>query len=404
MRCGFINGIIDGRSETAFLIDEGKFIKFGNDSEIRRIVGNDELIDMDGAKVYPGKIDMNAHIIACGQYLSELDLRGIDDKNTLLDKIRRYYHLNGDNVLLGFGLEVDLDKNDLKEFDKGIILEKKSGNEWLLNDTLLDKLNIDNETLIDGGSIDYNKGLLSGNALFLLEDYLCINNNLLEDYIKRGSRYLAKYGITTVVSDDLLKAKDYNRVLNVYDRLAYQDELEVNVVEACRFRTVNEFVKFLDEGNTTFSGDKNFHIGPLKIRVSNDEDEVNTYVQLANRFNMPSILECHTEDEIDLAIKVLNDNVLEGNPLHHGLYNTCFLNDEQLMVVKEKNYLYFEDDALKGSNLPYDCFGVDGNDARVLFMDKMIGKLDENFDADFYLMKENEIIKTVKDGKVVYSL
>ena len=54
MRRGFINSRIWNSEATAFLIDEGRFIKLGTNEEITKLTGADELIDLNGMFVVPG--------------------------------------------------------------------------------------------------------------------------------------------------------------------------------------------------------------------------------------------------------------------------------------------------------------------------------------------------------------
>ena len=83
MRRGFINSRIWNSEATAFLIDEGRFIKLGTNEEITKLTGADELIDLSGMFVVPGFVDSHMHLAELGYYLSQIQLIGVKDRNEI---------------------------------------------------------------------------------------------------------------------------------------------------------------------------------------------------------------------------------------------------------------------------------------------------------------------------------
>ncbi|MBQ1321342.1 MAG: amidohydrolase family protein [Solobacterium sp.] len=64
MASGFINGIIYGRQETGFYVDDQRFARFGSDAEIRKLLTEaDDLTDLDGGFVLPGFISIHTHLL-----------------------------------------------------------------------------------------------------------------------------------------------------------------------------------------------------------------------------------------------------------------------------------------------------------------------------------------------------
>ncbi len=64
MADGFINGIIYGRRETGFYVDDQRFARFGSDAEIRKLLTEaDDLTDLDGGFVLPGFISIHTHML-----------------------------------------------------------------------------------------------------------------------------------------------------------------------------------------------------------------------------------------------------------------------------------------------------------------------------------------------------
>ncbi|MBQ6355512.1 MAG: amidohydrolase family protein [Solobacterium sp.] len=64
MASGFINGILYGRQETGFYVDDQRFVRFGSDAEIRKLLTEaDDLTDLDGGFVLPGFISIHMHML-----------------------------------------------------------------------------------------------------------------------------------------------------------------------------------------------------------------------------------------------------------------------------------------------------------------------------------------------------
>ena len=144
--------------------------------------------------------------------------------------------------------------------------------------------------------------------------------------------------------------------------------MNLRVNEQCEFNNVEEFSRFLDEGYTFDVGNDLFRIGPLKLVTDGSlgarsaamskpyhdaqdttgimnysVEEMQTFVQLANQFNMPTIAHCIGDRAVDDVLEAYAGNVYEGNPLHHGIVHCQILRQDQIdQIIQKKLSCYFQ--------------------------------------------------------------
>lgn len=64
-----------------------------------------------------------------------------------------------------------------------------------------------------------------------------------------------------------------------------------------------------------------------------DETEIETFVRLANRFNMPTIAHAIGDRAVETMLDIFEDTVYEGNPLHSGLVHCQIMSAKQLKRI-----------------------------------------------------------------------
>jgi predicted amidohydrolase YtcJ len=74
---------------TAFAVRAGRFVRIGNDAEVRELIGpGTQVVDGSGRTVVPGMIDGHTHLAMGSDLVSGVDLSYIPDKKSWLRKIK----------------------------------------------------------------------------------------------------------------------------------------------------------------------------------------------------------------------------------------------------------------------------------------------------------------------------
>ena len=385
----FINGKLYGRSENAFLVEDGVFASFGSAEKILSgIPADTEVVDLNGAAVLPGFIDSHCHLLGFGRFLENVQLSSCRSQEELYDRLRqRLETLAPGEWLIGRGFNEetfavrelpDREGLDAVSRDVPIAVTRMCGHKMVVNTKALELAGIDEHTAVEGGTIDTVHGFLEENAIPLLQAaWPKETEESIRRAILRGQKEMNRYGITAVGSDDFISlTDDWRLVLSVLSKMAYRGELTVRINEQCEFPNVQEFAKFLDDGYTTDVGDDFFRIGPLKLLTdgslgartaalfepySDDlskrgymtmsRDDIRTWVKLAADYNMPTICHAIGDLAVSTVLDVFEDVVLPGNPLHHGLVHCQIMSPEEINRTAALNIscyfqsLFIDDDA-----------------------------------------------------------
>ncbi len=376
MKKAYINCEIYQNEATAILTEDERIVLVSdNDSVLSQTDDSDEIIDLNHMFVLPGFVDSHLHLMELGYYLEHVVLENCHSLEEVKTKIeQRLPRLKEGEWLIGRGYNEDAfevvqkpDRLLLDEIsmDVPIVLTRACGHVMSVNLKALQMAGITPETTVEGGVIDYERGILEENALHIMHDALPKPDVMeIEDYILRGASQVNRVGITTVGSDDFISImKDYRPTLDAFEKLSFQQRLNVRVNEQCEFQDTKDFSQFLDDGYTFDVGNDFFKIGPLKLIIdgslgartaalsqpyaddpktsgylSMSEDEIETYVALASRFNMPTITHCIGDAAVDAVLNVYDEYVYEGNPLHHGLVHCQIMRPDQIQRVIDHQY------------------------------------------------------------------
>jgi len=375
MRRAFINSKIWQSEATAFLVDEGRFVKIGTDEEIEKLTGMEEIVDLKGMLVVPGFVDSHMHLAELGYYLSLIQLLGVKDLEGLRDKVTSYRQKNpGTTWIIGRGWDDTVMKQPTKKFldelipDVPAAFTRVDGHVMAVNSKALEEAGIKEDMEMDGGVVKFEDGILEENAMILIQNVLPVpNEKTIRSYIELGAKLANQYGITTVGSDDFLAVtRDYRPVLNVFEQMAYQEALTVRVNEQCEFTELKEYAEFLNEGYTMDVGNDFFKIGPLKLiadgtlgaetaavtkpyadasnrsgMMTLSEDEISLFTELATNYNMGVIVHAIGDATVDTVLNVFKDFVIESNPLHCGLVHCQILRQDQIDTICKKHLSCF---------------------------------------------------------------
>lgn len=382
MKKAYIHAYIYKSTNNAILVEDSKILDVSSEEEIlKQVQTDDEIIDLNGMFVLPGFVDSHMHLLELGFYLSTIPLATVtsldDMKQRLLDKCKT---IQGNEWIIARGYNeehfIDEKQKPTRQFldsiskDIPISVTRACGHSMSCNTKALNLAGITENTTIEDGAIDYDLGIVEENAINLVhEAWPKPDLQTLQDYIHKGITCANQFGVTTVGSDDFLSVtKDYKLVLDAFEKLAFQQNMHIRVNQQCEFPSIQDFSQFLDDGYTFDVGNDLFRIGPLKLVTDGSlgarsaamvkpyhdapnvtgimnysVEEMRTFVQLANKFNMPTISHCIGDRAVDDVLSAYEGNVCEGNPLHHGLVHCQILRQDQIdKIIAQKLSCYFQ--------------------------------------------------------------
>ncbi|SDE18075.1 hypothetical protein SAMN05216464_104247 [Mucilaginibacter pineti] len=155
----------------AFVVSGGKILAVGNADTLEQKYFAREVLDANGAAVYPGFIDAHAHFYEYGMGLQEVNLVGTKSWGEIIDSVSAYSTRNPDGWIIGNGW----DQNDWakEEFpDKAkldslfpvrpVILSRVDGHAVIANQAALNIAGVKPGQTINGGQIETIKGKLTG--------------------------------------------------------------------------------------------------------------------------------------------------------------------------------------------------------------------------------------------------
>lgn len=357
---GYINCVMHGRKDTAFLVDEGKFVQFGTNKEIEQKLGwQDEVVDCKGMYAVPGFIAGGMNLLERGRHRNAISLA---DARTVADVKRILYRYMDQDGIVAWDYRPDLFEGELERTvldeittEKPIIVISEDLNLAVLNDKALEKADPDLDSEEEG-----NRGILTHEGMQYVRDYLAVTDlNLLKETFLKGCEDGPIHGVTTAVSDDFaVMSQDYKAPLTMLEQLAYQQKLPINVVEDCTFRTAKEYASFLDEGYTEFVENYSFAIGRLKIKADGTllshtaalsepyrdrsgvygvlhyiDNDMEMMAQLANHFNTGVSFEANGDGAVDQVLDILEDTMYENNPLRDMLSPCAIVSKVQLARI-----------------------------------------------------------------------
>ncbi len=371
MAKGYINACMKDTDATAFIVDFGEFIKIGSNEEIlSMLTQEDEIIDLNGSFVSSGFIDSHMHLLEIGHYLRNVQLDHCKSITQVQESLKLAVVGKSKNdwvIARGFNEEnfdepIMITKQMLDDVSSiiPICVTRADGHLMVVNSAALNLAGIMMDSTFEGGTIDFEQGILTELAIQLIHDCWPLPDiDSIKEDILAGAKYANQFGITAVGSDDFLSVtKDWGLVLDAFMSLAYQGKLTVRVNEQCEFESAEKFASFLDEGYTSGVGDDFFRIGPLKMILDGSlgartaalttpyadnpdtkgqliytNSELKAWLELASSYNMPTICHAIGDAAVDQALSQFEKVVLEGNPLHHGLVHCQILRKAQIEKI-----------------------------------------------------------------------
>ena len=222
----------------AIAIRDGKIVEVGPERQILNKYRSDETIDALGKDVYPGFTDAHGHIFAYANQKMSVDLVGCKSMSEVIYRCEKYLSLTGKKFIVGRGWDQTLfsskempDYKVLSEKFKNIpvCLYRIDGHAALVNEYLLSKSGITEQTQVPGGDVQLKDGKPSGilldNAMNLVDNYLPkFSSKEWNEKILEVQQELLQYGITGVHEAGI----EYEQI-DMLKKLIDQNKLQLNV-------------------------------------------------------------------------------------------------------------------------------------------------------------------------------
>ena len=387
MKTAYYNGKIytgNGFVE-AFIVQDGEFSKTGSNDEILGIE-TDEKIDLKGKFVCAGFNDSHMHLLNYGQSLLMAKLNehtsSLKEMLEYLEKFISEKEINEKTWIAGRGWNQDYftdadrmpSKKDLDAINKDIpiVLTRACGHVCVVNSRILEMAGInENSKAPEGGSIDFENGILCDNAIEVLQKFKPLpDKEEIKKMLISGARSLNSFGITSSQSDDYCVFREipFETVNEAYKELETSGELTVRVYEQSNFDKIEELQRFIDQGNITKTGTKMFKIGPLKMlgdgslggRTAHlsdpyhddqnekgfnlfSDEQMNAMIDLANRNDMQVAVHAIGDACLDQVLNAI-DKALKDHPRddhRHGIVHCQISRADQLeRMEKLKLHIY----------------------------------------------------------------
>ncbi|MCC3859580.1 amidohydrolase [Pseudemcibacter aquimaris] len=200
----------------AVVVKDSKIVHVGSNASIQDYMcGSAALYNLEGRYVYPGFTDAHVHVKNIGRREYLLNLQGIDDLQTMIDKTREYAAGVKDGEWLQGGRWIEKKwpekrfptRHDIDPFTKNkpVYLKRAAGHSILTNSKGLEIAGITRDTPDpDGGHIvkDENgepTGMLVDNAMELIERHIPEASYEQEKaYIQAGIDFMTRMGWTQI--------------------------------------------------------------------------------------------------------------------------------------------------------------------------------------------------------------
>jgi predicted amidohydrolase YtcJ len=222
----------------AMAIKDGVIIELGPERQILNKYSADETIDAKGRDVYPGFTDAHTHILLAAKQRIGADLSEVKSYSQLITELEIYQQRNNKKIIVGQGWNEGLwrdqtipDNKKLNTYfpSTPVCLFRYDGHTALVNEAMLELAGINNETVVEGGEIKKENGILTGiltdNAMELVKNKLPKHSKKeLKEQIAEIQNELFMYGITNV-HDAGLDAED----VEFYKKLIDEDNFKINM-------------------------------------------------------------------------------------------------------------------------------------------------------------------------------
>lgn len=332
--------------ESSFVVEDCRFAQVGK-SNLVPGTDYDRCVDLKGQFVCAGFNDSHMHLLS---FANALQTARLNEHTSSLKELIRYGReflqknpKRPGEWLLGRGFHQDYfedgcripEKEDLDQIstEVPVLFTRACGHCCVANSKALLLANLSKDTEeVAGGRIGRNAdGELNGqffdNAMELIQSAIPLPaKEEIKKMIVSACKELNRYGITSSQTDDycVYRMIPYEVINEAYRELKEEGRLSVRVYEQCNFSEIEEFQRFLDQGNRTGDGDDFFRIGPLKmlgdgslgsrtafLSVPYDDEPSTRGFALYSDEKMNRMVEMAIQNRMQVAVHAIGDACLD---------------------------------------------------------------------------------------------
>jgi hypothetical protein len=263
----------------AVLVENGRFVYVGTLEEAKRRHTGQKDIDLRKTLVLPGFNDSHMHLFGTAYVKGLLSLADTKSVEDVLERLKN--RLESPDFQTPFLTARGFNQNQFDdkrlptkaELDRvstsvPIVITRICGHIAVANTAALQWSNITETTTIEGGSVDFESGLLTEKALGLL--FTADLKPSIDDVkrlLKQSMAEAVKVGITTIQTDDLMHAfpAEYEKMIEVYRELDEAGELPIRLRLQSQLPTIDLLKDYIAKGYPNKIYSDRLKMGPLKI-------------------------------------------------------------------------------------------------------------------------------------------
>lgn len=263
----------------AVLVEDGRFVFVGSLEEAKKHHTGGQAIDLRKTLVLPGFNDSHMHLFGAAYVKGLLSLQDSKSVEEVLGRLTS--RLESPNFQMPFLTARGFNQNQFTEkrfptkteLDRvsstlPIVITRVCGHIAIANSVALLWSNITETTTIEGGTIDFETGLLTEKALGLLFTAdLKPSKDDVKRLVKQGMADAYRVGVTTIQTDDLMHAfpGDYEKMIEVYRELDEAGELPIRLRLQSQLPTIDLLKDYVAKGYPNKVYSDRLKMGPLKI-------------------------------------------------------------------------------------------------------------------------------------------
>ncbi len=367
----------------AILIEDGIIKQVGSNEELSHFSA-DRIINLEGKTVLPGFNDSHLHLSSIGAAMTSCNLTQAKSIDEII-KIGRDFLKDNENLgaLHGRGWNQDYfitgEKRLLNRFDLDkisteipIVFDRVCGHVSVSNTKALEILGIDENTHVDGGTIELDEegkpnGIFTENAIRLIQSIIPKKDNLQkEKEFLKAADYAISLGITSVQSCDIMDEESqcmFEIIHNIYDnkktKLRYSHQFNYQNIDDFKNYLETEYLegkydeKFLSRGALKLFKDgslgaktalmlEDYKDAPgVKGVAALSSQQLQNLVDLATQYGIRVVTHAIGDSAVEDVINAYENTIKSGrnkdNHLRHGIVHCQISSMAQLNKIANLN-------------------------------------------------------------------